>query len=254
MSVRDGLAERLEAGSTVTGVWIQSGSPRIVEALGTTAIDWVGIDMEHTPVTFERLESLLRAAERAGLETMVRVPGVEYASMRAIQQALDLGAAGVIVPRVESRADISAVLDASTFPPDGNRGVAGSIRANEYGDRFDEYVSSIDDEVVLAVQLETPRGVAHADEILSTPGVDVGFVGENDLSAALGTPGRTEAPEVREAVTAVREAADEHDVVAGIAARDRDQFEARSRDGFRFLLLGSDLTFVRHGVRSVHPE
>lgn len=251
MASREGLAELLESGKTVTGVWIQSGNPRVIEALGATGIDWVGLDMEHTPVTFETLESLIRAAERSSLDTMVRVPGVDLAAMQGCQQALDLGAAGLIVPRVERREDVSEVLAASTFPPDGTRGVAGSVRANGHGEQFEGYVSTADEEVVFAVQIETPRGVEHADEILATPGVDVGFVGENDLSASLGVPGRTERPEVRERVTVVRKAAVEHDVVPGIAARDRDQFRERTARGYRFFLLGSDLTFVRRGVKSV---
>ncbi|WP_435365442.1 HpcH/HpaI aldolase family protein [Haloarchaeobius sp. DYHT-AS-18] len=240
-------AATLAAGESALGVWVESASPRLAEALSTTRLDWLGIDMEHTPVGPREVESLVRAIEPEATP-IVRLPSVEYAVARGCKLALDAGAGGVIVPRVESAADAEAAVRAATFPPDGDRGVAGSVRANGFGEDFDEHVGTADDETLVIVQLETAAGVENAAEIVSVPGVDVAFVGENDLSASYGTPGEKGRDTVQDGVETVRRAASEAGVHAGVAARDRAARERRAERGFRFFLLGGDCSLARDGL------
>ncbi|WP_439028223.1 HpcH/HpaI aldolase family protein [Haloarchaeobius sp. DT45] len=237
----------LAAGESALGAWVESASPRLAEALSTTRLDWLGIDMEHTPVGPGEVESLVRAIE-PDATPIVRLPSVEYATARGGKLALDAGAGGVIVPRVESAADAEAAVRAVTFPPDGDRGVAGSVRANGFGDRFDEHVESADDETLVVVQLETAAGVENAHDIVSVPGVDVAFVGENDLSASYGTPGEKDRDAVQDGVETVRRAAMATEIHAGVAARDRAALARREEEGFRFFLLGGDCSLARAGV------
>lgn len=243
----DGTAAALAAGEPVYGAWIESVSPRMAEALAATRLDWLGIDMEHGPVGPADVEALVRAVEPEATP-LVRLPSVEYAVARGCKLALDAGAGGVIVPRVEDAAEARAVVEAATFPPEGDRGVAGSVRANGYGERFDEHVADADAETLVVVQIETVAAVEAAADVLATPGVDVGFVGENDLSASHGVPGRSDAEPVREGVAAVREAAAEAGVHAGVAARGPAAVEDRLAAGFRFFLLGGDLSLARDGL------
>ncbi|WP_267641577.1 HpcH/HpaI aldolase family protein [Haloarchaeobius amylolyticus] len=240
-------AAGLAAGESVLGAWVESASPRLAEALAATRLDWLGIDMEHTPVGPGEVESLVRAIH-PDATPIVRLPSVEYAVARGCKLALDAGAGGVIVPRVESAADAEAVVEAATFPPDGDRGVAGSVRANGFGEGFDEHVATADDERLVVVQLETAAGIEHADDIVSVPGVDVAFVGENDLSASLGTPGEKTREPVQDGVEAVRRAASEAGVHAGVAARDGETRAEREAQGFRFFLLGGDCSLAREGL------
>jgi 2-keto-3-deoxy-L-rhamnonate aldolase RhmA len=249
-SVRTSLAD----GNPVFGAWVQSMSPRIVETLGGTDLDWVGIDMEHTPTNFETAERLVRAADAVGLDAFVRVPSVEYAVQRGAQQALDIGATGLIVPRIEKPADVQSVVDAASFPPEGTRGVAGSIRANRHGTNFEGYVATANDDLVIVAQLETSAGIDNVGDIVGVDGVDVCFVGENDLSASLGRIGEKQHSAVQKRVERVRESAVDAGVVPGIAGRTPGQMSDRIEEGYGFFLLGGDLTFVRRGVSSLLPR
>lgn len=239
----------LRADEPVVGVWLLSGSPRAAEALSRTSIDWIGIDTEHAPYAPERVEGVVRAVEGAATP-IVRLPSVAAATDSAAKRALDAGAQGVIVPGVDSAADAERAVRAARFPPDGDRGVAGTVRANEYGAAFDEYVATANDDTLVAVQLETPPAIDRADEILAVDGIDVAFVGENDLSAAYGHPGETDRPAVTEAVDTVLEAARERGVAPGIAGRSPATMADRIDRGFRFFLLGADLSFMRRGLEA----
>ncbi|MFB6135319.1 MAG: HpcH/HpaI aldolase/citrate lyase family protein [Halobacteriaceae archaeon] len=237
----------LRRGDDAVGCWLLSGSPRVAEALAGTAVDWLCIDTEHAPHSPERVEALVRAVE-PDATPLVRLPSVEDAVSGGAKRALDAGAQGVVVPGVETRGDAEAVVRAALLPPAGERGVAGTTRANGYGERFDDYVEGANAETLVAVQLETPPAVEAVGDVLAVDGVDVAFVGENDLSAALGRPGETEDPEVAAAVERVREAARDVGVAPGIAARTPAARAERSERGFQFFLLGADLTFARRGV------
>jgi 2-dehydro-3-deoxyglucarate aldolase/4-hydroxy-2-oxoheptanedioate aldolase len=253
MAVTNRALSALERGEDVLGGWLLSGSPRAAEVLSRTGVDWLGIDTEHAPYAPERVEALVRAVE-PDATPLVRLPSVEAAVSGAAKRALDAGARGVIAPSVESRADAEAVVRASNYPPRGERGVAGTTRANAYGEAFDDYVAGANDATLVVVQIETPAGVEAADEIVAVDGVDVAFVGENDLSAGYGHPGETGREEVTAAVERVREAAVDAGVHPGIAGRTPAARAARAERGFRFFHLGADLHFMRLGVREFLPE
>ncbi|WP_255359202.1 HpcH/HpaI aldolase/citrate lyase family protein [Haladaptatus sp. R4] len=149
---------------------------------------------------------------------------------------------------MESAADAERVVRATHFPPVGERGVAGTTRANEYGERFDDYVETANDETLVVVQIESPSAVESVEDILAVDGIDVAFIGENDLSSAYGYPGEKDHPTVTEAVQRVFEAAEANGVYPGIAGRTPTTLTERSNRGFQFFLLGADLSFMRTGI------
>lgn len=253
MSLVNQTLKKLEHGGVVAGAWLLSGSVRAAEVLSRTAIDWIGIDTEHAPHSPERVEALIRAIE-PNATPLVRLASVETAVSDGATHALDAGAHGIIVPGVETSADAENVVRAAQFPPVGERGVAGTTRANAYGSNFDEYVDTANDEVLITLQIETPLAVTAIDEILSVDGVDVAFVGENDLSSAFGYPGKTEHPTVQNAVKRVREAALDNDIHPGIAGRTPGIKTERANRGFQFFLLGADLRFMRTGIEAFVTE
>lgn len=234
----------LDAGETAVGAWLLSGSPRAGEALARTGIDWVGIDTEHAPYSPERVEAAVRAVERTATP-VVRLPSVAAAVAGGAKHALDAGARGLILPGIETAADAERAVQAARFPPTGERGVAGTVRANAYGESFDDYVATANDGTLIVAQFESPAAVERVDEILAVDGIDVAFVGENDLSAALGYPGGTDHPDVTAAVDRVFNAARAADVHPGIAGRTPERMADRAERGFRFFLAGSDLGFMR---------
>lgn len=240
---------KLRTGDVVVGAWLLSGSPRAAELLSRTALDWVGVDTEHAPYSPERVEATVRAVGD-GTTPLVRLPSVEAATAGGAKHALDAGAQGVVVPGVDSPEDAERAVRAAQFPPAGDRGVAGTVRANAYGETFDDYVATANDETLVVVQLESRAAVERAEAILGVDGIDVAFVGENDLSSAFGHPGETDRPEVTAAVDRVFEAARANDVAPGIAGRTPADVDRRADRGFRFFLLGADLSFMRSGVET----
>lgn len=247
MAVENRTKRKLSAGEQVTGAWLLTGSTRAAEVLSRTPVDWVGIDAEHAPRSPARIEALVRAVERDATP-LVRLPSVEAAATGGAKRALDSGARGIVVPNVETPDESERVVSAAHFPPTGDRGVAGTTRANRYGEDFEDHVTRANEETLVVVQLESPRAVDSADEILAVDGVDVAFVGENDLSAAYGYPGEADHPAVESAVQRVLQAARANDVCPGIAGRTRTARTERAERGFRFFLLGADLTFMRRDV------
>lgn len=248
MTGRNRALERLRADEPAFGAWALSGSPRVAEVLSTAGLDWVGIDAEHGPLGPAEIETLVRAVERGEATPLVRLPSVAAAVDGGCQHALDSGAGGVIVPGVETADDAERAVRAARFPPEGERGVAGTVRSNRYGEGFDEHVARANEELLVVVQIESPPGVDNVGEILAVDGVDVGFVGENDLSAAHGHPGEADHDAVRAGVSAVLEAALDRGVYPGIAGRTPAATARRLDRGFRFFLLGADVTFVRSGI------
>ncbi|WP_323174633.1 aldolase/citrate lyase family protein [Natrialba sp. PRR66] len=246
------LAE-LKRGNSVVGAWILSQSARTAEVLSRTDIDWIGIDTEHAPYSPKHVERLIRAIE-PNATPIVRLPSIDEATSGAAKHALDSGAQGVIVPSVQTPTDAQAVVRSTYFPPVGERGVAGTTRANGYGENFEGYVNDAGTETLVAIQIESPPAVEAVREILAVDGIDVAFIGENDLSAALGYPGETDHPEVRNAVERVLDAAIENDVFPGIAGRTPAIQAERMDRGFRFFLLGADLSFMRSGIQKFLSE
>ncbi len=253
MDESNGTKALMDAGEPTFGAWLASMSPRVAEVLAATGVDWVGIDMEHTPISARRAEACIRAVERHATP-IVRLPSPEQAAANGIKHALDSGAGGVMVPGVESAETAERVVSAAKFPPDGTRGVAGTTRANGYGTDFDGYVSSANDETFVVVQVESAAAVERCEEILAVDGIDVAFVGENDLSSTYGHPGEKDRPEVREAVDRVFAAAEAADVHNGIAGRTPADMADRIDRGYRFFLLGADVKFMRTALAEFLPD
>ncbi|MFB6107463.1 MAG: HpcH/HpaI aldolase/citrate lyase family protein [Haloplanus sp.] len=238
---------RLAADRPVRGAWVTSNAPRVAEALARSPLDWVGVDGQHAPASAERTEDLVRAIEPHATP-VVRLPSVDRAVDGAAAATLDAGARGLIVPNVATGAEAEAVVDAAHYPPEGTRGVAGTVRANGYGADFAANVRDANADLLLVVQVESETGVENVADVLGVAGVDAVLVGRNDLAASMGYPGDADRPEVREAVDRVRRAALDAGVAPGVKAGDADAVAARVDDGYRFLLLGSDFSLLRRGL------
>lgn len=218
-------------------------SAMVVEALGSSSFDAVLLDAEHSPFSVETLESLLRAADLRPIAAIVRVPEVgSY-----ISRALDLGAAGVIVPRIETAAQAAEVVERARYAPLGKRG-AGTGRGQAYGAGLAEYVAAANDELLVAIQIESADGLAHADEILATPGLDAVVIGPFDLATSLGVA--LGSPEHRAAIAEIFAAADRHGVAKGAFVFSADDVAGYLADGATLLMIGMDIMSVVSGAQA----
>jgi len=196
MSAR--FRDRLLRGDRLIGTLLSLPSPELVEIASDAGFDWLFLDMEHGALEARDVLRLVQAA-REPCAPLVRVP--ENREMW-IKKALDTGAAGIIVPHVNSAEDATRAVHWSKYPPEGGR-IVGFSRSNRYGTRFQESVESANVETVVIAQVEHIDGVRVIEAILDVSGVDAVFIGPYDLSASLGKPGRIQDPDVREALQAV---------------------------------------------------
>lgn len=235
----------LAAGRAVVGSWMQLADADLAEILGGAGYRWIGLDMEHGTIVDADLPDVCRAVALAGALPLARVATPQAIHCR---RALDLGAAGVIIPMISSAAQLAELVAACAWPPAGRRGV-GFARANAWGADFDDYAAAAQRTFVVA-QIEHADAVAAIDEIVAVPGLDAVMVGPYDLSASLGATGRFDTPAYAAAVERIRAAALRAKVAAGIHVVEPDETALRARvaEGWTFVAYGVDTVFVRRAA------
>lgn len=185
----------LKEGRPLLGLFIGIPSPALVEMAGHAGFDFVIIDNEHGPAGIETTEHMIRAARCAGIVPLVRVSGP---NTQEILRTLDVGAAGVQVPQVNTPAQARQVVAAAKYPPLGNRGVAFSTRAAGYGFFGGAaHVQASNAQTAVITHVETVEAVRNLEELLAVPGIDAMFIGPTDLSVSMGYPGRPDHPQVQ---------------------------------------------------------
>jgi 2-dehydro-3-deoxyglucarate aldolase/4-hydroxy-2-oxoheptanedioate aldolase len=241
------LRRRLAAGHTLYGTFLGLGSAMAAEACALAGFDWLLVDLEHGGGDESTLLAQQLAADAHGVPMLVRVESTDR--IRA-GRVLDLGAEGVMFPRLESAADAEQAVRHLRYPRQGDRGVATYNRACGFG-THPEALATANDRIVGIIQVENRQAVERVDDIAAVPGVDVLFIGPRDLSYDLGVPGDTGAPVFREAVQRVLAAAERAGIAAGILAPDAEAARHYADDGFRFIGVSSDATLLANAGRQV---
>lgn len=231
------LKRKLECGQAVVGPFLTLNCPDLVELMGLTGFDFLIIDTEHGPMEAESIQNLIRAAELRGITPIVRVSDTRDVT---ILKTLDVGAHGIQVPQVNSREAAESVVRSAKYFPAGTRGAA-MPRASHYGLLpLDDYLASANRETMVIVHCENRAGLSCIEEIASTPGVDVVFVGPYDLSQSLGFPGKLGTPQVAGAVDRALKAAQGAGKPAGIFVTSTDEARMRLDQGFRYIAYSMD--------------
>lgn len=243
---------RLGGNEILAGSFVNLGSGLVTEVMGIAGFDWLVLDLEHGAGDEHALVTQLQALGRTGTAAIVRVEGIEPAR---VQHALDLGADGVMVPRIRDSAEAQMCVEFCRYA--GRRGVARYNRSWHWG-LSSRTLADADAEVVCVIQIETAEALEHVDEIASVDGVDVLFVGPSDLSHGLGLQCPPDDPQLLERVSAVSEAARRHGKAAGVLVGNLDQARAYTDLGFTFVGCGSDGGFLAvgasgaaHGLRTL---
>jgi 4-hydroxy-2-oxoheptanedioate aldolase len=238
------LRRRVMAGEATLGIFVGGASAVTGEVCAAAGADWLLLDLEHGAGGEEQARDLIPAAAAYGVPTLVRV---ESAARIRIGRVLDLGAAGVMLPRLDSATEVAEALAHLRYPPEGDRGVATYNRACRFG--LDQ--AALDraaGEILGVVQIESAAAVAQAGKIASLDGADVLFVGPRDLSHDLGVPGALTAPSFVAALEEVRRAAREHGKACGLLVADGATAAARQAEGWTFVAVGSDTTLLAAAV------
>ena len=219
----------------------------IVEALSTLPFDWFLFDQEHSALDDQLSQELMQVIRGTEVTPLVRVA---WNDTVLIKKALDTGAYGLIIPWVNSREDAIRAVRSCKYPPEGVRG-CGPRRTILLDP---EYLSTVNDELLIIVQIETREAVVNVEEIVSTEGVDGFFVGPVDLSTSLGHMGSIEHPEVQESIEHIFSVGKDSDVISGIWKGAGMTIKERFSEGWQMIALGMDIEFLMKGSRGSLKE
>jgi len=220
-------------------------SPAVAELMAETGFDWLFIDAEHSTLDASQMQLLLQAA--GATPCVIRlVSGDE----EPIKKALDIGAAGIIVPQVNSAEHARRIVQAAKYAPVGQRGL-GIARAHRYGLKVREYMQSANDDTAVIVQAEHRDAVANIQSIVRVEGVDGVLIGPYDLSASFGRPGAVDHPEVRDAIARVRAACLEAKIPIGIFGLTADAVKPYMDQGFTMIVAGVDTVLLANAATAL---
>ena len=236
MRMRNYLKEKLAEKPYVLGAFVASCNPTNVEILGMNGLDFVILDMEHSPLGLETMVDMIRAAEAYDMVAIPRVYTIERKLMRRV---LDVGAHGLLVPMVNNMDDARYIMDAVKFPPLGARGMNAG-RGPRWGG-YDHYIQEANDALFTMFQCETREGLSHVEEMAAMDGLDSIFIGTGDLSLDMGHPQDLKNPEVVAAVDRILRACQEHGKIPGIVTGSPEAAAERIRQGFRIVTIMNDL-------------
>jgi len=242
---RDRLAE---ADRPLIGMWVSSGSPLVAEICAGGGLDWLLVDMEHSPNGLESVLAQLQAVAAYPVTPLVRVP---IGDVVTIKQVLDLGAQNLLVPMVSSGGEARAVVEAVRYPPRGRRGVGSALARSARWNRVDGYLADADEHVSVFVQIETAEGADAAADIAAVDGVDGVFVGPSDLSASMGLLGQQSHPDVVATVNRTFEAVRAAGKPVGVNAFDPIVARSYLDAGASFALVGADVALLARGSEAL---
>jgi 4-hydroxy-2-oxoheptanedioate aldolase len=229
------------------GIFLNSASPTIAEQISHSGYDWLLVDTQHGPMDNLTLSSMLNAISSGNCLSMVRVGG--HTDRQGIQQALDLGANGILIPYVNNAKEAQEGISCCYYPTQGTRSVYFPQRCtNKEG--LLGYVGPSNKNVVVAVQIETASSIVNIDEIVALPGLDIAFLGQNDLCMSMGLFEKYEFPkmyfsdELNKATQDILTAVAKHKKTAGVFLFGTDRVVEFLEKGFNFVSIGNDLHHV----------
>jgi 2-dehydro-3-deoxyglucarate aldolase len=247
------IRQQLSDGGHSVGSWMQIPHSSIAEMMGQAGYDWVAVDMEHGSTAIHQLPDIFRALELGGTLPLVRLA---HGQPKDCKQALDAGAGGVIVPMVETAAQLIRVRDACRWPPAGTRGV-GFSRANLFGKNFEAYREEAQAPLLVAM-IEHVRAVDNLEEIIAVPGLDAILVGPYDLSASMGLTAKFEVGEFISAMNRIRTVCAQSRIPCGVhvVMPDPSALAQRIGEGYRFIAYSIDAVFLNQSIAapSVPPR
>ncbi len=239
--------EELRNGQPKMGLFLNAHSPTVAEQLAHSGYDWLLVDTQHGPMGNEKLSSMLAAIASGGAKSMVRVGG--YNDRIGIQQALDLGADGVLIPYINTAEEARQGVSCCLYPTAGTRSVYFPQRSTNK-DGLLGYVGNANKNIMVALQVETASCIDHMEEIAAVPGIDILFLGQNDLCMSMGLYEKYEFPhmytseELGAATQKLIDSAQANDVILGLFLFGTDRVGEFIEKGFRFISIGNDLHHV----------
>jgi 2-keto-3-deoxy-L-rhamnonate aldolase RhmA len=239
--------QRLQQGNVLLGQMVlELFTPGIGPMLAACGLDFVIFDMEHGRCDISLLAEMVASCRGSEIFPIARVPDLAYAPL---SRPLDVGARGVMVPRVETKQQAEDIVSQLKYAPMGRRGVALGIAHDLYRPGSAEFFAQANEEIAVILLLETEKALANMDEIVSVPGVDVAWIGHYDLTVSLGIPAQFEHPRFLAAMDGLVTACRRYGVAPGFLPPSPEAAVHWIGKGFRAISLGSDIGVFLDGIR-----
>ena len=239
--------KQLREGRPKLGLFLNSHSPTVAEQLAHSGYDWLLVDTQHGPMSNEKLSGMLAAVSHGGAKSLVRVSG--YQDRAGIQQSLDMGADGVLVPYINTAEEARQAISCCKYPTAGTRSVYFPQRSMNKGGLLG-YAGAANENTIVAMQVETADCIKNIDEIAAVPGVDLLFLGQNDLCMSMGLyekykfPDMYTSPELAAATEKLRAAAKRNNVILGLFLFGTSRVGEFLEKGFTLFSIGNDLHHI----------
>lgn len=244
------VTTKLRTGSPVVGAWVSLADPAVAELTARSGVDFVVVDLEHTPNSLETVANQIRGVDAAesGTAPLVRVRGLDQLQ---IKRVLDLGVAGVVIPMVDTVDEAERAVEVTRYPPNGVRGIAAT-RGTDYGRAVADIVEDPSESPLVIAQVESERGLSNVEAIAAVDGVDALFVGPLDLTGALGVFGQWDSTTFEDAVERIVAAGAEAGTAVGTFGSGHEDIEAMMTMGFDFVIAGMDTAHLIEGTQRAH--
>jgi 4-hydroxy-2-oxoheptanedioate aldolase len=239
--------KQLRAGTPKLGLFVNSHSPTVAEQLAHSGYDWLLIDTQHGPMNNTTLSTMLAGVSSGGAKSLVRVAG--YQDRAGIQQSLDMGADGVLVPYINNAEEARQAVSCCKYPTAGTRSVYFPQRSMNK-DGLLGYAGAANDNVIVALQVETADCIKNIEEIAAVPGVDLLFLGQNDLCMSMGLfekykfPDMYTSPELLDATNKLIAAAKKNNIILGLFLFGTSRVGEFLDKGFPLISVGNDLHHI----------
>lgn len=241
------LRRKLANKEPAYGLWITLESASITEMAVASGMDWVVIDAEHGHLDWADILEHIRSAVRSNTVVLVRVAELQEG---LIKRVLDIGADGVVIPRIETAGALKQAISFSKYPPDGVRGM-GAERATGWGQCFVEHVREANDNVLVIPIIESLRGGDNIKALLEVPGTDIFFFGPADYCASAGYAGQWDVSGINEHINSTKDLINKAGKYCGIVATSPEDLVRRNNQGFRMLAYGLDAGLILKSLRQI---
>lgn len=243
------LRAKLAAGEVAYGTMIMDvRSPSIGQIMARGGCDFVFFDMEHGPFDLATIADMVKVTRLEGLTPLVRVPGDAY---EWLVRPMDAGAMGVMIPRIETKAQVERIVECLMYPPVGIRGLSADKGHNDFAAQgMWEFAEEANRENLIILQIEQEKAIENIDELFSVPGVGAAILGPNDLAMSMGVHDKDTLGALESTIQIVLDSAKRHNIPCGIHIANLEWLIEWQKRGMQMIAYATDIALLRNGIQS----
>ena len=224
-------------------------SPGIPVILKNAGCQFIIFDMEHGGLSLEQFKTLAAISNANGIFPLIRIPEVSY---NYVARALDLGAAGIMAPMINTAEEAIKIVKSSKYPPHGVRGAGFGFAHDSYENNNPlSYIKEANEKLVNIIQIETKIGLENVEKIASIDGVDCLWVGHFDLTNFLGVPGDFKSDLYLNAINRIVLAAKSNNKSLGIMVNSKEELAMYKKLGFNMIAVGTEMSILGKGISEI---